>query len=257
METPTLVLVHGYPFDHTLWDHVVPLLGDEAQVLTPDLRGFGGRSLGTDAPSLGRMADDLKELLDQQTIRRAVVAGMSMGGYVALAFAEHYPERLAGLGLISTQAAADTEEAKAGRRAMIEKVRREGPDVAAQAVVPKLFASRNSTKPELVRFPTVGAERAGAEGIAWALEAMAQRPDRTAIVRELRVPVLVVHGAEDKIIPAARARELAGLTSDGRYVEIEGAGHATPLEGPVKLAEALLDLAHRSFGNSTSSWSKT
>jgi pimeloyl-ACP methyl ester carboxylesterase len=250
METPTLVLVHGYPFDHTLWDHVVPLLGDKVQVLTPDLRGFGGRPVGTDSPSLGRMADDLKELLDQQTIRRAVVAGMSMGGYVALAFAEHYPERLAGLGLISTQAAADTDEAKANRRAMIDKVRRDGPNVAAQAVIPKLFAPANSTKSELIRFPTVGAERAGAEGIAWALEAMAQRPDRTATVRELRVPVLVVHGAEDKIIPAAGARELARLTADGQYVEIEGAGHATPIEGPLKLAQALLELVNRSFETS-------
>jgi len=247
MSAPALVLVHGYPFDHTLWDQVIALLDPKVQVLAPDLRGFAGQPTGDAEPSLDRMAEDLKALLDRHDIGRAVVAGMSMGGYVALAFAEHHPERLAGLGLISSQAAADTEQARASRRAMIVKVRQEGAQAAAAAVIPKLFAAGNSAKPELIRFPQAGAEQAGVDGIVWALEAMARRPDRTTLLHGLPIPVLFVHGVEDQFIPADRARELAKLPRNTRYVEIENAGHATPLEAPAAVAEALTDLIERSF----------
>jgi pimeloyl-ACP methyl ester carboxylesterase len=252
MSAPVLLLIHGYPFDHTLWDHVIALLDREIQVLAPDLRGFGGQPTGDAEPSLEQLADDLGLLLEQRQISRAVVAGMSMGGYVALAFAERHRERLAGLGLISSQTWADTDEARAGRRAMIEKVRREGAAVAAQAAIPKLFAPENSSRPELIQFPTDGAERAGVAGITWALEAMARRPDRTNIFKSLRVPVLVLHGRQDKFIPADRAREMAKLPSNARYVEIQEAGHATPIEAPRQVAEALEDLVRRSLAQEQS-----
>jgi pimeloyl-ACP methyl ester carboxylesterase len=246
MSNHALVLVHGYPFDHTLWNQVRELLSSNLEVLAPDLRGFGRQPLGEEEPALEIMADDLAALLDQHQIQRAVLAGMSMGGYVSLAFAERHPEQLAGLGLISSQAAADSGDARAARRAMIEKIRVEGPAAAAQAAIPKLFAPQNLSRTELTKFPADGAERAGADGLSWALEAMARRPDRTTILQSLRVPLLVVHGATDQFIPAARAREMAGLAADGKYVEIAGAGHATPLEAPEAVAEALMELVERS-----------
>jgi pimeloyl-ACP methyl ester carboxylesterase len=249
MAAPALVLLHGYPFDHTLWDHVVPLLPDHIQVLAPDLRGFGGPPVADLDPELGRMADDIKILLDQKQIGRAVVAGMSMGGYVALAFAEHYPERLAGLALISSNPWADTEEVRANRRSLIEKVRREGVAVATHAVLPKLFASANSDRPELIRFPTAAANKAGIEGITWVLEAMARRPDRCPVLQSLGVSVLVLHGTEDQFVPVARAREVAGLASHSRFVEVPGAGHGIPLEAPATVAAALGDLLKQSYGD--------
>jgi 3-oxoadipate enol-lactonase len=174
MSAPVLLLVHGYPFDHTLWGLVLPFLDQSIRVLAPDLRGFGGRPTGNEEPSLEWLADDLERLLDEQQVSRATVAGMSMGGYVALTFAERHPERLAGLGLISSQAAADTVEGRASRRAMIEKVRAGGPGVAAEAAIPKLFAPENGRRVELRRFAAAGADRAGVAGITWALEAMAR-----------------------------------------------------------------------------------
>src|SRR5438105_1552427 len=153
MSSPALLLIHGYPFDHALWGWVTPLLDKNIHVLTPDLRGFNGDSPGPDDPSLEQMADDLDLLLREHAIKRSVVAGMSMGGYVALAFAERFPARVLGFGLISSQAAADTDEARTSRRAMVEKVQREGVDVAIQAVIPKLFAPENSDRSELIRFP--------------------------------------------------------------------------------------------------------
>lgn len=251
MNVPALVLLHGYPFDHTLWDQVAASIGGDLKILTPDLRGFGGQPASADPPSLDRMAEDINRLLDQHEIGRAVIAGMSMGGYVALAFAQHYPGRLAGLGLVSTQARADTEEAKAGRRAMIEKIRREGPDTAAQAAIPKLFAREHANRPEFVRFPATGAAKAGAEGLAWALEAMARRPDRTPLLESVRVPVLVIHGVEDQFIPAEKAKEMAKLAADSAYLEIPNAGHATPVEAPAAVAQGLVELMKRSYERHT------
>jgi pimeloyl-ACP methyl ester carboxylesterase len=253
MSTPVLLLIHGYPFDHTLWDPVTPLLDKNIQTLAPDLRGFDGQPPGDGEPSLDRWADDLARLLDHRQADRAVVAGMSMGGYVALALAERHAQRLAGLGLISSHVWADTDEARAGRRAMIDTVRRQGPAVAAQSAIPKLFAAQNARRPELTRFPITGAERAGVPGITWALEAMARRPDRSGVFKALRVPVLVLHGAEDKFIPADHAREMARLPKDARYVEIPEAGHATPIEAPRQVAEALHDLVRRSLAHSAPS----
>lgn len=230
-ETP-LVLLHGYPFNHTMWEKVVAKFESDRRFLAPDLRGFGVAT-GSAEPSLELMADDVA----QQLPGEAVIAGFSMGGYVVLALAEKYPKLVAGIALINSQAAADSEEVKGGRRAMIEKVRKDGTRPATDAALTKLFAG---PRPDLAHFVLKGAERAGASGITWAIEAMARRPDRTSILRQLGKPILVVHSAGDKFIPVERARELA-KNLPAKYVEIEGAGHCTPLESPDKVAAALKD----------------
>jgi len=234
MKGTPLVLLHGYPFNHTMWEKAVAKFEADRRFLAPDLRGFGVE-LGSAEPSLELMADDVA----QQLPGEAVVIGFSMGGYVALALAEKHPELVAGLALINSQTAADTEEARQGRRAMIEKVRKEGMRAATDAAIPKLFAN---PREELSRYALKGAERAGVAGITWALEAMARRPDRTQVLRQLGKPILILHSTEDKFIPVARARELATLLK-AKYVEIEGAGHCTPLEGPDKVAAAIKDFA--------------
>jgi pimeloyl-ACP methyl ester carboxylesterase len=234
MKGTPLVLLHGYPFDHTMWEKIVAKFEADRRFLAPDLRGFGVEP-GPAEPSLDLMADDVA----QQLPGEAVVVGFSMGGYVALALAERHPALVAGLALINSQAAADTEEARQGRRAMIEKVRKEGVRAATDAAIPKLFANRRE---ELLRYALKGAERAGVAGITWALEAMARRADRTQVLRQLGKPILILHSTEDKFIPAARARELAASLKT-KYVEIEGAGHCTPLEAPDKVAAAIKDFA--------------
>src|SRR4051812_20007881 len=101
MSFPALILIHGYPFDHTMWSEVVLALGDKTKIIAPDLPGFGDNPARNDEPSIDLMADDVAELFEFHHIKRAVVAGMSMGGYVALSFAERHKEQIAGLGLIS------------------------------------------------------------------------------------------------------------------------------------------------------------
>ncbi|MFN7139451.1 MAG: alpha/beta fold hydrolase [Limisphaerales bacterium] len=245
MATPALILIHGYPFDHTLWDYVVGPLRKVTTVLTPDLPGFGGQPVLPTDPSIDVMADEIAKLFVNEHMDRAVIVGMSMGGYVALSLAERYRHRLAGLGLISTQAVADTVEARQQRQEMIEKVRAEGPTSAAQAAINKLFAPGNRDNSTFREFPEKGARRAGTEGIIWALQAMANRPDRSALLQHIHFPTLVVHGTEDQFIPVERARQMSGVIPDCEYAEISGAGHAIPLESPEPLIEELLGLLDR------------
>lgn len=229
----SLVLLHGYPFDHTMWEGVIRGLGRERNVIAPDLRGFGSPP-GSAEPSLDSMADDVAGKFNGT----AFVAGFSMGGYVALALAERHPHKIAGLALINSQAAADTEEVRNARRSMIDKVLKDGIKAATDAALPKLFSKQD---PTWTAYPLKGAERAGVGGITWALEAMARRPDRTAVLERFGKPILIVHSTGDKFIPVERARTLADSVG-ARYVEIEGAGHGTPIEVPERVADALASM---------------
>jgi len=239
-----LLLVHGYPFDHTLWDGVVGFLREEFECHAPDLPGFGANPPPVAEPSLDLYADFLAGYLEGLGIKRAVVAGMSMGGYVALAFAQRHPARLAGLGLVSTHPFADTDEIRAARRAMAARVRAEGPLAAAAAVLPKLFAPSRHGAADLEAVPARAAEAAGVAGITFALEAMAARPDRRALLNHLGLPILVAHGAEDQLVPLERARTLADELSGAKLVSMERAGHVLPLEAPGTLSAALGALVH-------------
>lgn len=246
MKEPPLLLIHGYPFDHSLWFSTIASLGANARVIAPDLPGFGKNPvLAGTKPSMTGYADYLARLLDDNQHETAIVAGMSMGGYVALAFADKYPDRLAGLGLISSQAAADSSEAREGRQEMIKKIRANGPGVAVDAILPRLFSEEKNAKAEWKEYPIAGANAAGVEGLCWALEAMAKRRDRTELLHTLEVPVLIVHGSEDKIVAGGKARQLAEGCRNPILVELRGVGHASPLEAPDQVAAALARLVQK------------
>src|SRR5947207_2606757 len=196
-----LVLVHGFPLDHTTWDALVPHIEGQADIILPDLRGMGQSDLEhSGAPqgayTVADMAADIAGLLDALQIEKAVIVGHSMGGYVAMAFARAYPQRLAGLGLISTQALADNDERKAGRYATAEQVAAQGVSVVA-GMAPKLSAN-----PELVPVIEKLILRQPAAGVIGALKAMAERPDSTELLSALKVPVAIVVGQADALIPA-------------------------------------------------------
>ena len=234
-----LVLIHGYPLDHTMWFGVIAALGGGVRTIAPDLRGFGKAGPPEGEPSINAMAQDIVDLLERNKIPRAAIAGMSMGGYVTLAVAEMAREKVAGLALVSSQCYADTEEARDGRRATIQKVRAEGPGVAANLILPKLFAPSHASNPDFQRFPIAGAEAAGVNGVCWALEAMARRPDRSAILKDATFPTLLLHGSEDKLIPIEKAQKMAELNPNTHFVTIKGAGHGAAMEAPDEVATYL------------------
>lgn len=235
-----LVLIHGYPLDHTMWFGVIAALGGGVRTIAPDLRGFGKSGpLPEGEPAIEAYARDILRQLEQDNIARVVIAGMSMGGYVALAMAEIAREKVAGLALVNSQCYADADEARKGRREMIQKVRAAGPSVAAQAMMPKMFAAARTGNPDFQRFIIQGADAAGVEGITWALEAMARRPDRSHILTDAVFPTLVLHSDEDQIIPVDKARKMSELNPQTHFVTVKGAGHAAAIEAPDDVANTL------------------
>lgn len=234
---PALVLIHGYPLDHSIWDKVIPLLADKFDVIVPDLRGFG-ESMSTDRTyGMDDYAADIAGLLDHLKIQEAALVGHSMGGYIALAFARAYPARVQGLALISSQALADPPDRKEGRYKTAEEVSSNGVGGVAESMASKLSAD-----PALQSYARELIEKQSASGVAGALKAMAERPDAMELVKGFQFPVILVHGDSDALIPIDRAREVESAVLQARLFALGGAGHLPMLEEAEKTAEALKHL---------------
>lgn len=228
-----LVLIHGFPLDHSMWDVLIPHL-DGADVICPDLRGFGESAVVDGAYGLEDMADDLIALLDALRIEQAAFVGHSMGGYIALAVVRKYPERVAGLGLVATQALADMPERKAGRYATAEQVGAQGVVVVADAMAPKL-----SSNPQHIEDLRTLILRQPAAGIMGALAAMAERPDSSDLLPTFTYPAVIVVGLADMLIPVERSREMKQAISQATLTEIPNAGHLPMWDAPIETAQAL------------------
>jgi pimeloyl-ACP methyl ester carboxylesterase len=233
-----LVLLHGYPLDHHLWDDIVPLLKDTFDLIIPDLRGFG-ESTTVDTPfTMDDMATDIAGLLGHLSIQKTAIAGHSMGGYVALAFARHFPKRVTGLGLISSQVLADPSDRKEGRYKSAVEVSEKG-----IGGVVETMASKFTTDPRLQTFARETMQKQKSEAYIGALKAMAERPDSTPLLAKIQYPVVLVHGDADALIPVVRAREVKEAIPNAHFVEIDGAGHMPMMEAKEITAEALKHLA--------------
>jgi 3-oxoadipate enol-lactonase len=233
-----LVLLHGYPLDHHLWDEVVPLLKDTFDLILPDLRGFGGSSMVDSFSAMEDYASDVAELLDQLGIQQTAIAGHSMGGYVALAFARLFPKRVRGLGLIASQVLADPTERKEARYQSAAEVADKGIGSVVETMAPKLTADK-----KLQAFARQAMERQLPAAYIGALKAMAERVDSTPLLSAFSFPVVLIHGDADQLIPIERAREVKAALPQAHLVEIRGAGHMPMMENKEKTAEALKYLA--------------
>lgn len=241
-----VLLLHGFPLDHTMWDGQIKALVPHARVIAPDLRGFGNTPLaagdGEQGVTMETHADDLDELLDAIDIREPIVlAGLSMGGYVAWQFVRKHGHRLRALVLLDTRAKADTEEARAGRLKMAESVLKEGAKVAADAMEPKLFRKTAfQAQPQVVAAIRATMEKQQPATIAAALRGMAARPDVTEMLPHITVPTLVLVGIEDIISTPAEMKDIAAAIPGAEYVVIPNSGHMTTVENPAATSAALL-----------------
>src|SRR5262245_44856236 len=238
-----LVLVHGYPLDHSMWQHQINGLSDLCRVIAPDLRGFGASDVTPGTMTMEQLADDVAALLDTlKVIEPVVFCGLSMGGYAAWQFALRYRGRLARLILCDTRAVADSAEAAAGRLKTADKVLAEGSSVVADAMLPKLFAPQTAPKnPALVAATKDVMVKTSPAGIAAALRGMAERPDVSGRLHEFDIPALVLCGQHDVISQPAEMQTIAAALPKGRYVEIAAAGHMAPLEEPAAVNRAITD----------------
>jgi 3-oxoadipate enol-lactonase len=233
---PALLLLHAFPLDRRMWSEELARLSDVRRVITVDLRGFGDSPLWG-RPTVDDFADDIARLLDGLGIPMASVAGLSMGGYVALALAERHKARLASLILADTRAAADSDVARAARDATIANVK--GPVGLATFLdgVPSRFLSPHADDSLRIRVRDLCSERA--ETIVSATRMLRDRPDRSSLLPNIDCPTLVICGGEDTISPPGEMRALAQVIPDAEYVEIAGAGHLSNLEAPDRFDDAL------------------
>jgi 3-oxoadipate enol-lactonase len=238
-----LLLVHGFPLNHTMWENQIQALSASCRVIAPDLRGFGHSTASAGAVSMRRFADDLAALLDALHVEQPIVlCGLSMGGYISFAFWQAYAARLCGLILCDTRAAADSPEAAAGRQAMAERVLRDGPGFVANAMLPRLCcAATHERRPEVAAAIRRMILAAPPQGVAAAALGMAQRLDMTALLPAIACPALVIVGRDDAISPAAEMRTIAQAMPRATFVEIADSGHMSPMEQPQAVNRAIAD----------------
>ena len=238
-----LLLVHGFPHDASLWRAQLDGLADVARVIAPDLRGLGRSAGGEDAPAtVDRYADDLACVLDALGVERAVVGGLSMGGYVALAFWRRHRGRVRALVLADTRAGADSDDARAKRREMIALAEERGADAVAERMIEGMVGKgTRARRPEVVAEVRAMLARQPVPGIVDALRAMMARPDSTSDLATIDVPTLVVVGDEDALTPPAEARRLHEGIRGSRLEIVAGAGHVSNLERPAAVNHLLRD----------------
>lgn len=238
---PALLLLHGFPLDRTIWGHQLATLTGWRRI-APDLRGLGASEAPADGYSMAVYADDLVRLLDRLRVGKAVVAGLSMGGYVAFELLRRHPERIAGLILCDTRAEADSPEAQRGRDDSAALVESQGTGPLAERMLPRLLGrTTQQTQPQLVQQVREMITRAPAAGVAGALRAMRDRPDSTDLLGAIAVPTLVVVGQEDEITPAAAARRMTDAIPSAQMTTIAGAGHVAPLEAPTAVSRVFAE----------------
>jgi pimeloyl-ACP methyl ester carboxylesterase len=236
-----VLFVHGFPLDRTVWRHLMaPLTGRRR--IAPDLRGLGLSDAPDGVYSMPQYADDLVAVLDALDAERAVVCGLSMGGYIAFELIRRHPDRVAALMLINSRAEADSPAARDGRDEMIKLVQDEGTAALADLLMPKLLAPESlSALPEVADRVHTMITNAPAAGVIGALRAMKDRADSTALLETISVPTLVVAGREDQLIPVDHARAMARRIPDAQFTLIAGAGHLVPVEQPIPTSRVIAE----------------
>ena len=228
---PAVVLLHGYPFNRSMWRAQVEELRKNHRVIVPDLRGHGESAVTPGPTTMESMALDVASLLESLNISRATIGGLSMGGYVALAFYRLFPLRVRALVLADTRAQADTDEGKQNREQQAEKALREGLGVIADALLPKLLAPKTVTeRPDIVRRLREMMVGTQPEGAAAALRGMAVRRDQTSFLSRIISPTLILVGSNDAITPKADSELLHKEIGGSRLQILDGAGHVSNLE---------------------------
>ena len=238
-----LVLLHGFPFDHTMWQAQIEALATHCRVIAPDHRGFGQSGLGKQPLTIERMADDVAALLEALRVQEpAIICGLSMGGYVSLVFHQKYAPRVRALILCDTRPGADTPAGAADRQALIERVRNKGSVAVVDDLLPKLLAPMTfDRQPQVVDRVREMMLASPPEGLVAALQGLATRPDTTHHLRHINVPTLAIVGEHDALTTPAVVAAMADAIPRCRRVVVPGAGHMPPMENVSAFNGAVTD----------------
>jgi 3-oxoadipate enol-lactonase len=238
-----VVFLHGFPFSHQMWTPQLHAVGEAYRAIAFDFRGHGESSPGDGQLTIESHVEDLFSFLDFLHLPKAVIVGLSMGGYVALRAAEREIGRFSALVLCDTKSEADTNEDKIKRFAAMEAVKKNGSEGFADAFVKNVFAPESfKTKPEAVELIRGIIRRTPAQHIAATLLALAARTDTTAALSKINIPTLILVGEHDKVTPVKNAENLKNKISGSKLHVIPDAAHMSNLENPESFNEKLLKL---------------
>jgi pimeloyl-ACP methyl ester carboxylesterase len=244
---PALVLIHGHPFDRSMWDaQEQAAVAAGWRVIRPDLRGYGESQSTPGQVMLQLFAADLSAMLDSLGVERAVIGGLSMGGQVAMEFCRIFPERVCGLMLAATFPRADDDTTKALRRDTADRIESEGMAIYADELIAKMIAPQTFEARPAVREKVLQMMRSAPPvGAAAALRGRAERRDFTKLLRQFAWPALVVVGDQDFFTTRADADAMSEELPDARLIWMQGVGHMPNLEAPEEFNIALLQLLAR------------
>ncbi len=238
-----VVLVHGFPFNHTIWMPVAERLKNRAAFILPDLRGFGKSPALGKVYSMDLMAADLAALFDRLDVSKVVLVGHSMGGYVSLAFIRQYPDKVSGLGLVATRSDPDSPERREGRYNSAREIEEQGMG-PLQQTMPSKLTNEPALLPELK-----GLIEATSPGAAAACQrGMAERADFTPSLKDIRVPSIVVAGDADAFVPIESSKKMVNELTDCRLYKVIHGGHMPMLEAPELVAGAIGFLIQQVWG---------
>ncbi|MFC4590193.1 alpha/beta fold hydrolase [Sphaerisporangium corydalis] len=245
-----LVLVHGHPFDRTMWaPQLAEFAGPAWRVIAPDLRGYGESTVVPGTTPLSVFAADIAALLDHLRLDQVVIGGLSMGGQIVMEFHRLFPGRVRGLLLADTFAQAETEDGRRARYAMADRLLREGMGPYAREVLATMVAPYNvAALPEVAGHVLDMMRSAPPEGAAAALRGRAERPDYADSLAGVAVPALVVAGRDDAFTPVADAEFMHRRIPGATLTVVEGAAHMPNLERPADFNRALHDFLTRVGG---------
>ena len=240
-----LLLIHAFPLCAEMWEPQLRDVPSGWRVIAPDLSGFGESGpVGADRqglpPSMDDYADEIAALLQHLQVDRAVVGGLSMGGYVAFALLRRAPHRVRGLVLADTRPGPDSEEGRAGRRGMQALVDREGAAGVAREMLPKLLSEETHRQHQaIVSRVRAMIESTAPDGITRALQCLMTRPDATPQLAAFDGPALILVGGQDRLAPVTEAERMHQLIEGSALVVVPSAGHLANLERPVEFNQAV------------------
>jgi 3-oxoadipate enol-lactonase len=237
---PAVVLLHGFPFNRSMWAEQQRALAADYRVITPDLRGMGETTVAEGPATMEELAHDVAALMDKLGVGRAAVGGLSMGGYVALAFYRRHRLRTRALILADTRPGADTDEARRAREQQAQKILKEGTGAIADDFLKKVLTFETlAEKPEVVARVREMILTTDARGAASALRGMAVRHDQTSFLEDVIVPTLILVGSEDQLTPPKEAELMRREIRGSRVEVIDGAAHLSNVERPAEFNLAL------------------
>ena len=243
-----IVFVHGFPYDHSMWENQIETLKENYYCISYDVRGLGESYIGDGQYTMEAFVWDLYSILDNLHIDNPILCGLSMGGYVALRAVEKEKNRFSGLILCDTRAEADDNEGKIKRSNAIDKINVEGLDSFVNDFIPICFHPKAAERiPETIEQQLKIAQGHNSLGIKGSILAMVSRRDTTKSLKKIKIPVLVLVGKKDTLTPPEVMKKMAEKIKNSKFFIVPKAGHMAPLENPEFVNEKIENFLNKYF----------